>query len=179
MSPQIDAIVLAAGLSTRTGERNKLLLPLAGKPLIAHAVEAALGSLACKVHVVTGHQSDELAAVLNDYAEGMSSSIKSGIRALPTDLDGVVLCLGDMPLVVSAHLDLLIKNFTADVACAPYYRERRGHPVLFPRSMFSDLLQLSGDTGARDLLEQLESTILQIDVNDEGIFFNVNRPADL
>ena len=90
MSPQIDAIVLAAGLSTRAGERNKLLLPLAGKPLIAHAVEAALGSLACKVHVVTGHQSDELAAALNDYtvnfvhnpnyAEGMSSSIKSGIR---------------------------------------------------------------------------------------------------
>ena len=108
MSPQIDAIVLAAGLSTRAGERNKLLLPLAGKPLIAHAVEAALGSLACKVHVVTGHQSDELAAALNDYtvnfvhnpnyAEGMSSSIKSGIRTLPTDLDGVVLCLGDMPL---------------------------------------------------------------------------------
>jgi molybdenum cofactor cytidylyltransferase len=84
-----------------------------------------------------------------------------------------------MPLVVSAHLDLLIKNFAADVVCAPYYRERRGHPVLFPRSMFSDLLQLSGDTGARKLLEQLESTILQIDVNDEGIFFNVNRPADL
>jgi len=45
--------------------------------------------------------------------------------------------------------------------------------------MFSELLQLSGDTGARELLEQLESTILQIDVNDEGIFFNVNRPADL
>ena len=189
MRPQIDAIVLAAGLSTRAGERNKLLLPLAGKPLIAHAVEAALGSRACKVHVVTGHQSDELAAALNDYtvnfvhnpnyAEGMSSSIKSGIRALPTDLDGVVLCLGDMPLVVSAHLDLLIKNFATDVACAPYYRERRGHPVLFPRSMFSELLQLSGDTGARELLEQLESTILQIDVNDEGIFFNVNRPADL
>ena len=137
MSPQIDAIVLAAGLSTRAGERNKLLLPLAGKPLIAHAVEAALGSRACKVHVVTGYQSDELAAALNDYtvnfvhnpnyAEGMSSSIKSGIRALPTDLDGVVLCLGDMPLVVSAHLDLLIKNYATDVACAPYYRERRGH----------------------------------------------------
>ena len=109
----------------------------------------------------------------------MSSSIKSGIRALPTDLEGVVLCLGDMPLVVSAHLDMLINNFATDVACAPYYRDRRGHPVLFPRSMFSDLLQLSGDTGARMLLEQLESTILQIDVNDEGIFFNVNRPADL
>ena len=189
MSPQIDAIVLAAGLSTRTGERNKLLLPLAGKPLIAHAVEAALGSLACTVHVVTGHQSDQVATALNDYtvnfvhnpnfSEGMSSSIKSGIRALPTDLDGVVLCLGDMPLVVSDHLDLLIKNFSAAVACAPYYKERRGHPVLFPRSMFSALLQLSGATGARDLLEQLESTILQIDVNDEGIFFNVNRPADL
>ena len=159
MSPQIDAIVLAAGLSTRTGERNKLLLPLAGKPLIAHAVEAALGALADTVHVVTGHQSDRVAAALNDYtinivhnpnyAEGMSSSIKSGIRALPTELDGVVLCLGDMPLVVSHHLDLLINNFAVNVPCAPYYRERRGHPVLFPRSMFSDLLQLSGDTGAR------------------------------
>ena len=109
----------------------------------------------------------------------MSSSIKSGIRALPTDVDGVVLCLGDMPLVVSAHLDLLINNYAVDVACAPYCRERRGHPVLFPRSMFSDLLQLSGDTGARMLLEQLGSTILQIDVNDEGIFFNVNRSTDL
>ena len=165
MSPQIDAVVLAAGLLTRTGEHNKLLLPLAGKPLIAHAVEAALDSLACTVHVVTGHQSDELAAALNDYtvnfvhnpnyAEGMSRSIKSGIRALPTDLDGVVLCLGDMPLVVSTHLDLLINNFAGDVACAPYYKGRRGHPVLFPRSMFSDLLQLSGDVGARMLLEQL------------------------
>ncbi|HIC21369.1 MAG TPA: nucleotidyltransferase family protein [Gammaproteobacteria bacterium] len=112
-------------------------------------------------------------------AEGMSSSIKSGIRALPADLDAVVLCLGDMPLVVSAHLDLLINNFSADVACAPYCRGRRGHPVQFPRSMFPDLLQLSGDTGARELLEKIESTILQIDVNDEGIFFNVNRPADL
>ena len=189
MSPQIDAVVLAAGLSTRTGERNKLLLPLAGKPLIAHAVEAALDSLACTVHVVTGHQSDQVAAALNDYtvnivhnpnyAEGMSSSIKSGVRALPTELDGVVLCLGDMPLVVSTHLDLLINNFSFEVACAPYYKGRRGHPVLFPRSMFSDLLQLSGDTGARILLEQLESTILQIDVNDEGIFFNVNRSTDL
>ena len=189
MSPQIDAIVLAAGLSTRTGERNKLLLPLAGKPLIAHAVEAALNSLACTVHVVTGHQSDQVAAALNDYtvnivhnpnfAKGMSSSIKSGIRALSTEVDGVVLCLGDMPLVVSHHLDLLINNFAVNVPCAPYYRERRGHPVLFPRSMFSDLLQLSGDTGARKLLQQIESTILQIDVNDEGIFFNVNRSTDL
>ena len=109
----------------------------------------------------------------------MSSSIKSGVRALPTELDGVVLCLGDMPLVVSTHLDLLINNFAVDVACAPYYKGRRGHPVLFPRSMFSDLLQLSGDAGARMLLEQLESTISKIDVNDEGIFFNVNRSTDL
>ena len=189
MSPQIDAIVLAAGLSTRAGERNKLLLPLAGKPLIAHAIEAALGSLACTVHVVTGHQADQVEEALNDYTvnivhnpnyvEGMSSSIKLGIRALPTEVDGVVLCLGDMPLVVSTHLDLLINNFAVNVACAPYYRDRRGHPVLFPRSMFSDLLQLSGDTGARKLLAQLESTILQVDVNDEGIFYNVNRPADL
>ena len=189
MSPQIDAIVLAAGLSTRTGERNKLLLPLAGKPLIAHAVEAALDSLACTVHVVTGHQSDQVAAALNDYtvnivhnpnyAEGMSSSIKAGVRALPTELDGVVLCLGDMPLVVSTHLDLLINNFSFNIACAPYNKGRRGHPVLFPRSMFSDLLQLSGDGGARMLLEQLESTISKIDVNDEGIFFNVNRSTDL
>lgn len=189
MAAPIDAIVLAAGLSTRAGEHNKLLLPLAGKPLIAHAVDAALGSRVRQVYVVTGHEADKLTDALADralkfvhnpnYTKGMSSSIKSGIRSLPADTEGVILCLGDMPLVASNNLDLLIGKFVADSACALYYRERRGNPVLFPSALFQDLLQLSGDSGARDLLTHLADSIVRVNVNDEGIFFNVNRPADL
>jgi len=189
MSERIDAVVLAAGLSSRAGSLNKLLLPVAGKPLAAHATDVALASRARYVHVVTGHQAETLTAALDDrplkfvhnpaYPTGMSSSIATGIRSLADDSEGVIICLADMPLVASNHLDLLIENYDPGRICAPFYRGRRGNPVLFGSTFFEDLLQLTGDTGARQLLDGLANSITQVDVDDDGIFYNVNRPADL
>ena len=189
MGERIDAVVLAAGLASRAGSLNKLLLPLAGKPLAAHVIDAALASRVRHVHVVTGYEADTLTAALGDrplkfahnpdYRSGMGGSLAAGVRNLADDSEGAIVCLADMPLVAAHHLNQLIEHFRAGRVCAPYCQGRRGNPVLFCSTFFDDLLQLAGDTGARQLLEALADSITRVDVEDEGIFYNVNRPADL
>src|ERR1700726_1586508 len=107
----VAAIILAAGRSTRMGGPNKLLAELSGKKLVRIATEQVLASRARGVIVVTGHQADEVRKALHglkvtfvhnpDFAEGLASSVKTGIAAVPDDADGAVICLGDMPLIDS------------------------------------------------------------------------------
>ena len=104
---KVAALVLAAGQSRRMGQANKLLAPVDGRPMVAHAVDAMLASRADPVIVVTGHQADAVRAALAgrpviwahnpDYASGLSSSLAAGLAALPEDAEGVVIGLGDMP----------------------------------------------------------------------------------
>src|SRR5262245_46502411 len=99
----IAALVLAAGRSTRMGAANKLLADVGGKPMVRHAVEAALASQAHPVLVVTGHQADEVCAALAgldvavatnpNFATGLSSSLRVGIRALPKGVAGALVLL--------------------------------------------------------------------------------------
>src|SRR2546423_10960994 len=118
---RIGAVVLAAGRSTRMGGPNKLLAEVGGRPLVRIAAEEALGSRARPVVVVTGHQRAEIEATLAglpvtfvhnpDYAEGLSTSLKAGIAALPAEADGAIVLLGDMPQVDAALIDRLIAAF--------------------------------------------------------------------
>lgn len=106
--PRVGALVLAAGRSSRMGGAHKLLEELAGKPMVRHAVEAALASSAAPVVVVTGYRADDVAAALDgldvifahnrDYAEGLSTSLAAGLAALPAEADAAIVCLGDMPV---------------------------------------------------------------------------------
>ena len=106
---RIAAVILAAGRSTRMGGPNKLLAEIGGKPLVRIAAEEALASRARPVIVVTGHQRDKVEAALEgldvqrvhnpDFAEGLSTSLKAGLAAVPDDVDGAIVCLGDMPQV--------------------------------------------------------------------------------
>src|SRR6266853_593515 len=115
---RIAAIVLAAGRSTRMGGPNKLLAEISGRPLVRIAADEALGSRARPVIVVTGHQRERVEAALNgldvtlahnpDFAEGLSTSVKVGIAAVPADVDGAIVCLGDMPQVNAPLIDLLL-----------------------------------------------------------------------
>ena len=188
MTQRIDAVILAAGESTRTGDQNKLLLEFENKVLAAHAVDAALGSMAQEVHIVTGHERDRLAAALGNrpvnfihnenYRMGIGSSIHCAINTLPSDVDGVILCLADMPWVRTDHLDTLINRFTGNVVCALYFESQRGHPILFPKRWFPRLLTLQGDCGARSLLRETVQGVTMIPALDDAILRDIDHLED-
>ena len=188
---RIAALLLAAGRSQRMGERNKLLCEVDGKALLLHALAAACASRCVQTLLVSGHaaaavealaQTQPVSLVRNaDYASGMASSLRCGLRALPRDLDGVVVLLADMPRITAAHLDRLIAAFDASAPAivAPYSHGRRGNPVLWPRQHFAALLELDGDQGARGLLERHAASVTRVDFDDDAIFIDVDTPAAL
>ena len=189
MPLRIDAVILAAGESTRTGDQNKLLLEFENDVLATHAVDAALGSMVQEVHIVTGYQRDRLAAALGNrpvyfihnanYHTGIGSSIVCAIKNLSADVEGVILCLADMPWVRAHHLDALIDRFTGDAVCAPYFESQRGHPILFPKRWFARLMTLQGDSGARFLLREAAEDVTAILASDDAILRDIDRLEDI
>jgi molybdenum cofactor cytidylyltransferase len=189
---RVAAIVLAAGRSTRMGAANKLLADVGGKPMVRHAVEAALASQARPVLVVTGHQADDVRAVLAgldvtfvanpDFAEGLSSSLKAGIRAVPADAIGAVVLLGDMPRINAAHLDTMIAACPSPAGAAivvPVHQGQRGNPVLWPAELFGEMLALEGDAGARSLLARHPDRVRGVDLGTDAVLMDVDTPGAL
>ncbi len=189
--PRVAALVLAAGRSTRMGAENKLLLPVDGVPMALRAVMAARASRATSVTVVLGHEAGAVEAALAgsgagfarnpDPAQGMSGSLRVGITALADDIDAVVVLLGDMPRITAAHVDRLIEAFdpAQPAIIVPEHQGRRGNPVLWPRAFFAEMCALTGDQGARGLIERHPERVVRVAVDDEAIFIDVDRPADL
>jgi len=188
-APRIDVLVLAAGRSLRAGGPNKLLLPWQGKAVVVHAVDAALGSGAESVHVVTGHDQASLHEALHarpvhwihnpNYRSGISTSIAAGVAELAPDLDGIVLCLGDMPWVRSQQINRLIDGFDPNAVRVATFGNRRGHPVLFPRAWFGELMQLAGDDLARCLFDGLASSVVEVPMSDDAVLRDVDHREDL
>jgi molybdenum cofactor cytidylyltransferase len=189
--PQIASIVLAAGRSTRMGAANKLLADIAGKPMVRRVVEAALASKATPVLVVTGHQVAGVSAALAgldltlvpnpDYASGLASSLKAGIRALPV-CAGALVVLGDMPRIAPEHIDRLVDAFAAQNGrniIVPTHLGKRGNPVLWPSAILPKLLELSGDTGAKRLLAEHAHQVTEVDLGTDAIFIDVDTPEAL
>lgn len=177
--PRVAAVVLAAGRSSRMGGLNKLLQEVAGKPMVAHAVDAALACRADPVIVVTGHEADRVTAALGDrpvrlvhnaaYGEGIAASIRRGIAEVPDVCDGALIFLGDMPGITAAHVDRLLDAFRPTQGQAivlPAIDGRRGNPVLWARRYFRDLLDLTGDTGGRQLLERFACELCLVSMED-------------
>jgi molybdenum cofactor cytidylyltransferase len=189
--PRIGAIVLAAGLSSRMGS-NKLLATVAGKPLVRHAVEAAIGSAAGPVVVVTGSSAGDVHKAVSplspkivenvDYSKGLSASLRVGLKALPADCDGAMVLLGDMPGVTSALLDKLIAAFDpADgrAICVATRHGKRGNPVLWARRFFPEMLAIEGDVGARHLIGQYADLVVEVEADDDGPLTDIDTPEAL
>ena len=188
-SAAVAGLVLAAGRSTRMGEDNKLLLPVRGKPLVRHAVEAQLASRAAPVLVVTGHQGREVRAALAgldvrfvenpDFASGLASSVKAGLAALPEEAEGVVVALGDMPNVTPAVIDRLAEVFAERPeaqAIVPTLLGQRGNPVLLSRALFDAVERISGDQGARRLLDAAGEAVVEVPLDDPAIALDIDTP---
>jgi molybdenum cofactor cytidylyltransferase len=189
---RVAAIVLAAGRSTRMGGPNKLLAEIGGKPLVRIAAEQALASRARPVVVVTGHQREQVEAVLKglavklvhnpDYAEGLSTSLKVGVAALPAEADGAIVCLGDMPQVDAALIDRLIAAFDPEkgaLVAVPTIAGKRGNPVVWSRRFFADLGKLDGDVGARHLIGSYPEAVVEVPVTGNGALVDVDTPDAL
>ena len=185
----IAAIVLAAGRSTRMGNVNKLLVDFDGKAMISQSVERVTGLGLSETLVVTGYQQQEVQAALSgfgvrfvenaDYRKGLSTSLKVGIRALGGDIDGALVVLGDMPLVEKAVLKCLTESFksTSDI-CTVSFAGKRGNPVLWGRDYFDEILQLTGDTGARMLLEKHSPEVRTMEVETDSVLRDFDSPGD-
>jgi molybdenum cofactor cytidylyltransferase len=186
------AVILAAGRSTRMGGSNKLLAEITGKPLARIAAEAALKSRARPVIVVTGHQGETLREALADlplefvdnpdFAEGLSTSLRAGISALPVDIDGVVVLLADMPHVDSVLIDKLISAYEPDrggLIAVPAMAGKRGNPVLWSRRFFPELMALEGDVGARHLIGKYSEAVVEVPVAGTAALTDVDTPDAL
>ena len=191
-APRIAALVLAAGRSTRFGPENKLLADLDGEPLVRRTITAIRASAARPVTVVTGHMAEAVTAVLDgldvrivhnpDFAAGLSSSLKTGLAALPAGIDGFVVALGDMPRITASHIDRLISAFAPKEGRAivvPVHGSKRGNPVLFAAAFLDEMRAVAGDTGARHIIGQHADEVVEVDLGTDAIFIDVDTPEAL
>lgn len=189
---RIAALVLAAGRSTRMGGPNKLLAEIGGRPMVRIAVDEALASRADTVVVVTGHQHEQVKAALRglnikivhnpDYAQGLSTSLRAGLRAVPDNADGVIVLLADMPQVEAALIDRLIATFDPGkgaLVVVPTIEGKRGNPVLWSRRFFPELVAVEGDVGARHLIGQYSEAVVEVPVSGRGALTDIDTPEAL
>lgn len=169
------AIVLAAGRSSRMGS-NKLVAEVGGVPMVRRVAQAALASRASPVVVVTGNDADRVAAALSGldvrlvhngaYADGLSTSLKAGLAALPETADAALVLLGDMPLVRGEDCDAILAALAADgilVALATA-DGKRGNPVAWSRRLFPELRATEGDAGGRALLSRYADQVAEVEI---------------
>jgi molybdenum cofactor cytidylyltransferase len=192
----LEALVLAGGAGSRFGG-GKLTTPWRGGALIDGALAAAFAAPVRSVTVVTGADPKVEAAAMAfagrtgepdrlrlvhcaDHAEGMGAPLRAGVAALPADASGAFVFLGDMPLIPSSILPGLAAALAAGaLAAAPGFEGRRGHPVLFSRELFSQLLTLKGDQGAREVLISLGPRLVIVPSDLPGTLVDIDAPDDL
>ena len=189
---RIAAVILAAGRSTRMGGPNKLLAEIGGRPLVRIAVEEALASHAKPVIVVTGHQRDKVEAALKgldlqivhnpNFADGLSTSVKTGLAAVPQSADGAIVCLGDMPQVRAGLIDKLLDAFDPErgaLVVIPVIGGKRGNPVVWSRRFFKELMAIEGDVGARNMIARYAEAVAEVPLADTAALVDVDTPEAL
>jgi molybdenum cofactor cytidylyltransferase len=187
----LDAVILAAGLATRFGG-GKLLAPYDGGVLLDGALRAAYAAPVRGVTLVTGAEAERVAAAARAFdpririvhaaafAEGLAASLRAGVASLPPDSGGVFVFLGDMPRVPTAVLGSLAAALAAGaLAAAPVFEGRRGNPVLLGSTLFPEVLRLTGDEGARRVLQGLGESLALVEASDDGVLFDVDEPGQL
>jgi molybdenum cofactor cytidylyltransferase len=160
--------------------------------MVARAAALALASRARPVIVVTGFEAERVATALKDlgveiahnpdFAQGIGTSLRAGLRAVPPASEGALILLGDMPRVDASVLDALLAAFAAngtESICVPVHAGRRGNPVLWGRAYFPEMMRLSGDRGAKQLMRLHPGKIVEVEVGTDSIFKDIDLAADL
>ncbi|MCS0496009.1 molybdopterin-binding/glycosyltransferase family 2 protein [Ancylobacter sp. MQZ15Z-1] len=191
-SEGIGVVVLAAGRGTRMPHAYKLTATVNGEPLVRRAVRAALASKQRPVVVVTGHEAEEVRRALAgldvkfvhnpDFADGLSTSLKAGIAALPPKASGAVVTLADMPKVDAGLIDRLaeaLDDEAGTLVAVPVAEGRRGNPVAWSARLFPELAALSGDIGARHLIAAHAEAVAEVPVEGDAAFADIDTREEL
>ena len=172
----IAGVVVAAGLSRRMGQ-TKVLMKVAGRTIIRYVVESVLAGGVDSVWVVTGPDVEPIEAALTGFevqiavnpapAEGQAGSVRTGIAALPPSVDAALIALGDQPLLAPSIIPALLtaRRTSPKLIVAPRYRDGQGNPVLFKREIFPELLRLTGDQGARPIIQKEPARVEWVDLD--------------
>lgn len=203
----IAVVILSAGESRRMGQPKALVpfpailnqhdaaltpAPTAQKTFLEHLIEVTRHPRTGALRVVVGPHAAEIRArvkldestlVFNpDWQRGQLSSLQAAIRSLPAEkTEGILLCLVDHPLISAALVASLVKTFDRDKnhIVIPAYRGRRGHPVIFPSTLFAELLAASPEVGARAVVHAHANDVTEVPVQEEGVILNLNDPESL
>jgi molybdenum cofactor cytidylyltransferase len=187
--PIVSAIILAAGRATRMGGQ-KVLLPVGDRSMLRRVVDAATGSAAAEVIVVVGSDALDVAGTLRDlpvgivenpdFAQGMSTSLRAGLRAARSDCEAVIFLLADQPFVTPAAVDMLIARFAATGALVvrPVINGREAHPVLMAAGLFLEILEQEGDRGGREVIRGHRNELELVPLDDSRMAMDIDTPDD-
>lgn len=185
----IPVAVLAAGASSRM-RRHKLLLPLAGRPLISWAVRAATASRANDVIVVLGRENEAVRAVLEpnrshfvvnlNAGRGQATSLAIAVGSVAASAPGLVIILADQPFMDMCAIDsvLYTAELSSDRVAMGEIDGQLGHPVYLPRRLFAEIATLVGDVGARDIIRREQPNIIRVALDNRNAHMDVDTPSD-
>ena len=185
----ISSILLAAGQSKRMLGENKLIKDVKGIPLIKYALNNILKSNVNEIIIILGYQNETIEKLIDktsrvkfvfnsNYNEGISSSIKKGIKNLSEKNEAFFISLGDMPSINYNTYNQLIKYSKDKKVIVPLFKGQKGNPVLFPKSFEKKLLSIEGDSGAKKMLEINKKEVLNLEIDDPGIIKDLDVPSD-
>jgi molybdenum cofactor cytidylyltransferase len=171
--------------------KPKQTIPLSGVPMLERVLEIFRRSNVGRIVVVLGANAgevrkrvkfgEELVVVNPRFAEGMSSSLRLGLRHIGRGADAVIIALGDQPFVLPQTIDKLVAAYEKSRAriVIPTYQGTRGNPVLFDRSLLPQIARVRGDAGAKSVVRNNTADVLEVDVPDRGVLVDIDTPSDL
>ena len=190
----ISAVILAAGESRRMGKQNKLLLPVGGEALLIKLVKSVCDSDVGQVLVVIGHEAEKIRRELNtfplsfvynpNFSEGMTTSIKSGVKAISPDCDGLLICLADMPFIKNSDINKLIHAYVQNrikekrLIVVPVFKGQQGNPVLFSSEFRNDILEHKKGSGCRGVIMNYPESVKEIEMDNDNMLLDVDTLED-
>ena len=190
----ISAVILAAGESRRMGKKNKLLLRIGKEALLVKLVKAVCASDVGQVLVVIGHEAEKIRQELNDFtlsfvynpnfSEGMTTSIKSGLKEASPDCDGFLICLADMPFINTPDINKLIHAYVKNrikekrLIVVPVFQGHRGNRVLFSSEFRNDILEHKKESGCKEIIMNNSASVKEIEMGDDNILLDVDTLED-